>query len=36
MDKMIKVNDAILKHLSSCKECHLRSVLQEALGEYEK
>jgi hypothetical protein len=31
LDKMIKVNNIILKHLSECEDCHLREVLQEAL-----
>lgn len=36
IDTILRINDAILEHLSNCQECHLKGILQEALSENEK
>jgi hypothetical protein len=36
IEKIIRINDAILNHLSTCDQCHLKYLLQEALLEDEK
>ena len=37
MDKVIAINDALLRHFANCKNCHLKGVLMDLLeSKYEK
>lgn len=36
IDRIIKINDAILRHLSNCENCHLKEILKEALANDKK
>ena len=35
LDKIIQLNDTLIKHFIKCKDCHLKKILQEALSEGE-